>query len=175
MINGDMKRTICFAEFELDTAHRRLMRGGEQVVLNPKAFDLLVFLAENRGRVVTKDEILDGVWDGQFVEEANLTVQMSTLRKALGEKKKLPAVPRHGARQRLRIHRRHRHPKRQQRHRHRKAQISHASLSKRSVKNWKVGTHTAMAQNGNLVAFSFYSLPLAFLLFLGVGGFFCNQ
>ena len=90
MINGDMKRTICFAEFELDTAHRRLMREGEQVVLNPKAFDLLVFLAENRGRVVTKDEILDGVWDGQFVEEANLTVQMSTLRKALGEKKNSP-------------------------------------------------------------------------------------
>lgn len=90
MNDGDNRQPICFAEFELDTAHRRLMRRGEPVVLNPKAFDLLVFLARNTGRVVAKDEILDGVWDGQFVEEANLTVQMSALRKALGEKKDAP-------------------------------------------------------------------------------------
>jgi Tol biopolymer transport system component/DNA-binding winged helix-turn-helix (wHTH) protein len=90
MNNGETKSTIRFAEFELDPAHRRLTREGEQVVLNPKAFDLLVFLAKNTGRVVTKNEILDRVWDGQFVEEANLTVQMSALRKALGEKKESP-------------------------------------------------------------------------------------
>lgn len=85
-MNGEIKQTICFAEFELDAAHRRLMREGRQVALNAKAFDLLVFLAENVGRVVTKDEILDAVWKNQFVEEANLTVQMSALRKVLGER-----------------------------------------------------------------------------------------
>ena len=60
---------------------------GKTVPLNAKAFDLLAFLAENAGRVVTKDEILDAVWKNQFVEEANLKVQMSALRKALGERK----------------------------------------------------------------------------------------
>jgi DNA-binding winged helix-turn-helix (wHTH) protein/Tol biopolymer transport system component len=92
MKNGEPKQIICFAGFELDTAHRRLVREGETVALNAKAFDLLVFLARNVGRVVTKDEILDAVWDGQFVEEANLTVQMSALRKALGERKDAPRL-----------------------------------------------------------------------------------
>jgi Tol biopolymer transport system component/DNA-binding winged helix-turn-helix (wHTH) protein len=76
---------ICFADFEIDTAHRLLRRGGETVALNAKAFDLLEFLAKNAGRVVTKNEILDAVWADQFVEEANLKVQVSVLRKALGE------------------------------------------------------------------------------------------
>lgn len=90
MENGEPKEVICFAGFELNTAHRRLLYEGKSIALNAKAFDLLVFLAENVGRVVTKDEILDTVWQGQFVEEANLTVQMSALRKALGEKKDAP-------------------------------------------------------------------------------------
>ena len=60
--------------------------------LNAKAFDLLVFLVENAGRVVTKDEILDAVWENQFVEEANLKVQMSALRKVLGEHKDEPRI-----------------------------------------------------------------------------------
>ncbi len=90
MIKGDQKQIISFAEFKLDAAHRRLLREGKTLPLNAKAFDLLVFLAENAGRVVTKDEILDAVWDNQFVEEANLKVQMSALRKALGERREEP-------------------------------------------------------------------------------------
>lgn len=81
------KQFIRFAEFELDAAHRLLRRNGETLALNAKAFDLLEFLAENAGRVVSKDEILDAVWCGQFVEEANLKVQISALRKTLGERK----------------------------------------------------------------------------------------
>ena len=168
MINGDMKRTICFAEFELDTAHRRLMREGEQVVLNPKAFDLLVFLAENRGRVVTKDEILDGVWDGQFVEEANLTVQMSTLRKALGEKKNSPqflvTVPGKGyefiadidiqnGSNDIVI----------EKHKFSRLIVEEELEEGEREKNYS----SELKPRGIL----FYSLPLAFLLFLGVGGF----
>ena len=87
MMNGEPKQIIFFAEFELDTAGRRLMREGKPLHLNAKAFDLLVYLAENAGRVVTKDEILDAVWENQFVEEANLKVQVSALRKVLGEQK----------------------------------------------------------------------------------------
>ncbi|MGI8788182.1 MAG: winged helix-turn-helix domain-containing protein [Pyrinomonadaceae bacterium] len=89
-INRETKSTICFAEFEIDAAHHRLVRDGKPLALHAKAFDLLVFLAENAGRVLTKDEILNHVWENQFVEEANLTVQISALRKALGERKDEP-------------------------------------------------------------------------------------
>ena len=78
---------IAFAEFELDLAHRKLYRDGKSVALYAKAFDLLVFLVERNGEVVPKGEILDQVWPDQFVEEANLSVQISALRKALGESK----------------------------------------------------------------------------------------
>ena len=81
---------ISFAEFELDTVHRRLLRDGEIVSLHAKAFDLLTFLAHNNGKIVSKEEILDAVWENQFVEEANLVVQISNLRKALGETKNSP-------------------------------------------------------------------------------------
>jgi Tol biopolymer transport system component/DNA-binding winged helix-turn-helix (wHTH) protein len=89
-MNGALEKKITFAEFELDTIHRRLLRDGEAVVLNAKAFDLLAFLANNNGRIVTKDEILHSVWDDKFVEEANLVVQISNLRKALGEPRNAP-------------------------------------------------------------------------------------
>ncbi len=89
-MNDQPNRIISFAEFELDTVHRRLSRGGETVALHAKAFDLLTFLAQNNGRIISKDEILDAVWEGSFVEEANLVVQISNLRKVLGETKNAP-------------------------------------------------------------------------------------
>ncbi len=89
-MNDQPNNIISFAEFELDTIHRRLIREGEVVPLHAKAFDLLSFLARNNGNIVTKDEILDAVWDNQFVEESNLAVQISNLRKALGETKNSP-------------------------------------------------------------------------------------
>ncbi|MBA2735949.1 MAG: winged helix-turn-helix domain-containing protein [Pyrinomonadaceae bacterium] len=76
-----------FADFEIDAARRLLLKNGEAVSLNPKAFDLLLTLVENRGAVLSKNELLDKVWENQFVEENNLTVHVSALRKALGEKK----------------------------------------------------------------------------------------
>ena len=88
--NGEPKQNISFAEFELDTAHRRLLREGEPLSLYAKTFDLLVYLLEHNGQVVTKDQILTAVWEGQFVEEANLSVQISALRKVLGEKVDMP-------------------------------------------------------------------------------------
>lgn len=89
-MNDLPNRIISFAEFELDMVQRRLLRNGETVALNSKAFDLLAFLAHNNGRVISKDEILDTVWNGSFVEESNLVVQISNLRKALGEQKNAP-------------------------------------------------------------------------------------
>ena len=77
--------TYIFSEFSLDPSRRLLTRNGEQIDLSPKAFELLLTLIENRGRVLSKDELLERVWDGQFVEENNLAVQVSALRKAFGE------------------------------------------------------------------------------------------
>ena len=72
--------------FRLEPAEQRLTRNGNPVSLPPKAFDLLVFLVRNQGRLVTKDQIMEAVWPDSFVEEANLTVSISVLRKVLREK-----------------------------------------------------------------------------------------
>lgn len=89
-MNGETRSNISFAEFELDTEHRQLRRDGKPLPLYAKTFDLLAFLIQKNGHVVTKDEILDAVWEGQIVEESNLSVQISALRKVLGERKNEP-------------------------------------------------------------------------------------
>jgi eukaryotic-like serine/threonine-protein kinase len=80
-------RIYRFHDFELDLRRRQVRRNGEIVTLQAKAFDLLVALVESGGRLVTKDDLLNLVWACQVVEESNLTVHMSALRKALGEHK----------------------------------------------------------------------------------------
>jgi TolB-like protein/DNA-binding winged helix-turn-helix (wHTH) protein len=72
-----------FGAFRLDKQRRLLCRGDEPVHLSSRAFDILAMLVEHRGRVVTKDEILSQVWRGTIVEENNLAVQVSALRRAL--------------------------------------------------------------------------------------------
>lgn len=62
------------------------MRNGETIQLSSKAFDLLLALIQSGGREVTKEELMENVWGDQIVEDANLTVTMSHLRRALGEK-----------------------------------------------------------------------------------------
>lgn len=89
-MNEPSDNLISFAEFELDKAHRRLLRDGEIIPLHAKAFDLFSFLVSNNGKIVTKEEILSSVWENQFVDESNLVVQISNLRKALGETKNSP-------------------------------------------------------------------------------------
>src|SRR5262245_4990633 len=74
-----------FDGFRVDPAKRSLARNGEAVPLPPKAFDLLVVLIENRDNVLAKAELMNAVWPDTFVEEANLTQNISILRKALGE------------------------------------------------------------------------------------------
>src|SRR5215216_2700689 len=86
-MDGLPHRIYSFADFRLDAGRRLLLREERPVALGPKAFDLLLALVENSGRVLEKDELLGLVWPGQFVEENNLTVHMSVLRKALGERK----------------------------------------------------------------------------------------
>lgn len=77
--------TLEFDEFRLDVEKRQLSRSGQVVPILPKALDLLIFLVQQRHRPLGKDEILRAVWPGTFVSEANLTQNVSVLRKALGE------------------------------------------------------------------------------------------
>ncbi len=74
-----------FGDFEADPAGRELRHGGEVVHLEPQAFDLLVCLIEQRERVVSKVELLDGVWGHRFVSEANLTTRVKEVRRAVGD------------------------------------------------------------------------------------------
>ena len=80
-----------FNEFTLDVPDRRLTRGGCPVHLAPKTYDVLVILIRRAGRLVTKQELLESVWPGVFVDEGILTVHVAALRKALGDTRRSPA------------------------------------------------------------------------------------
>ena len=74
-----------FGRFRLNPGQRALLRAGVPVRLGSRAMDLLSVLATAKGEVVSKDELLTRVWPGLTVEENNLQVQISALRKVLGE------------------------------------------------------------------------------------------
>jgi len=74
-----------FDGFEIDTVNRTLLRDGVVVPLTGKVFDVLTVFAENPGRLLEKDELIEKVWHSGFVEEGNLARNVSTLRKALGD------------------------------------------------------------------------------------------
>ncbi len=76
-----------FDEFQIDARKRLLLRQGEPVTLNSKAFDVLLALAASGGREVSKDDLMQQVWGEQIVEENNLAVHIYNLRKTLGERK----------------------------------------------------------------------------------------
>ena len=74
-----------FGPFSLDPTERVISRNGTPLTVTPKVFDTLLCLVRNPGRVLTKDELLKEIWPDTFVEEVNLAVNISTLRKILGE------------------------------------------------------------------------------------------
>jgi predicted ATPase/DNA-binding winged helix-turn-helix (wHTH) protein len=80
----ETSRALRFGRFELQAEQRRLLQDGRPLALGARAFDVLSALAGRRDRVVTKAELLDLVWPGLVVEENNLQVQISTLRRLLG-------------------------------------------------------------------------------------------
>ena len=67
-----------FDDFEIDPGNRMLLREGEMIPLTGKVFDVLLVFAENPGRLLEKEEILEKVWSGDFVEEGNLARNVST-------------------------------------------------------------------------------------------------
>lgn len=83
----------CFYDFEtfrIDTLKRQLLRDGKVLPLTSKAFATLLILVQQRGETVAKEELMNAVWFDTAVEENNLTQQISTLRKVLGEKAREP-------------------------------------------------------------------------------------
>jgi eukaryotic-like serine/threonine-protein kinase len=79
------KQLYEFGHFRLDPVERLLYRDGEVVTLTAKIFDILLVFVRNSGRTLDKEEVMREVWPDQLVEEGNLTRNVSTLRKALGE------------------------------------------------------------------------------------------
>jgi DNA-binding winged helix-turn-helix (wHTH) protein/Tfp pilus assembly protein PilF len=94
-------RIFEFGEFTLAPEERLLLRSGKPIPLTAKAFDLLVTLVRRSGHLVSKDDLLRAVWPDTIVEEVNLTVNISALRKALGRRwsgKMIQTVPTRGYR-----------------------------------------------------------------------------
>src|SRR6185436_19844735 len=79
-----------FAPFRLDPARRALTRGGSEITLSRKAFDTLLALVEEQGKLVTKEALIRRVWPDSFVEENSLNQSISALRKALGDQAGVP-------------------------------------------------------------------------------------
>lgn len=96
------RKSYSFGPFILNPAEKLLLRNGLNVSITPKAFDLLSVLIENHGHLLTKQELMDLIWPNSFVEEANLSVKMSELRRLLGEgpneNRYIETVPRRGYR-----------------------------------------------------------------------------
>src|SRR6202035_3396363 len=79
------ERAISFGSFRLLPSQRLLLEGDQPVRLGSRALDILAVLADNAGRVVSKEELIARVWPNVFVEESNLKIQVSALRRALGD------------------------------------------------------------------------------------------
>ena len=74
-----------FSDHRLDTDRRELRRGSETIAVEPQVFDLLVYLVENRDRVVSKDDLIASVWGGRIVSDSTLTSRINAARKAVGD------------------------------------------------------------------------------------------
>jgi len=74
-----------FDNHRLDTERRELHRGSERIAVEPQVFDLLIYLLQNRDRVVSKDDLFASVWGGRVVSESTLTSRINAARKALGD------------------------------------------------------------------------------------------
>jgi TolB-like protein len=98
--NGSLR--YLFEEYALDTDRRELHRGTDIVSVAPQAFDLLDYLIRNRERVVSKDDLINAIWNGRIVSDAALTTRLNVARSAIGdsgeEQRLIKTLPRKGFR-----------------------------------------------------------------------------
>jgi TolB-like protein/DNA-binding winged helix-turn-helix (wHTH) protein/cytochrome c-type biogenesis protein CcmH/NrfG len=92
------RRLLSFDQFTLDLERCSLRRGGEDLRLRPKAFDVLRYLAEHPGRLITKDELIEGLWPGIHVTDDSLVQCIGDIRQSLGDDAHsiIKTVPRRG-------------------------------------------------------------------------------
>jgi len=74
-----------FGNHVLDVDRRELRRGSDPVAVEPQVFDLLIYLVQNRDRVVSKDDLIASVWGGRIVSDSTLTSRINAARKAVGD------------------------------------------------------------------------------------------
>src|SRR5262249_4999896 len=74
-----------FEDFALDVERRELHRGRDAVSLTPQAFDVLLHLVRNRGRVVRKDDLISAIWGGRIISDAALATRLNAARAAIGD------------------------------------------------------------------------------------------
>src|SRR5712692_10805186 len=93
---------ISFDDCEIDIERREFRRARMAVHVEPQVFDLLVYLAQNRDRVVSKDEIFASIWEGRIVSDSTLTSRINAARRAVGDsgrdQKLIRTIPRKGLR-----------------------------------------------------------------------------
>ncbi len=91
-----------FGPFTLDSARRELSRDGAEIAVEPQVFDLLRVLIERRDRVVSRDDLLEAVWNGRIVSEATLGSRINAARTAIGDtgtgQRWIRTLPRKGVR-----------------------------------------------------------------------------
>src|SRR6476659_1201484 len=92
-----------FSAYTLDTDRRELRRGSERIAVEPQVFDLLIYLVQNRNRVVSKDDLIASVWGGRIVSDSTLTSRINAARKAIGDSGKDQKLIRTIARKGLRF------------------------------------------------------------------------
>src|SRR5467141_1379851 len=85
MSGAAVHRKLRFGPFELSIGERVLRRDGQALPLGDRALDILIYLAERRGEVIAKQELMDHVWSDVIVEEGSLRVHVAAIRKALGD------------------------------------------------------------------------------------------
>src|SRR6476660_2679951 len=94
--------TLSFGDYEIDVERRELRRAETPVHVEPQVFDLLVYLVQNRDRVVSKDDLIASVWGGRSVSDSTLTSRINAARNAVGdsgaEKKLIRTIARKGLR-----------------------------------------------------------------------------
>src|SRR5882757_4710154 len=87
---GQHKHLYEFDPFVLDVRERLLLKDSAAVALPPRAFDVLVVLVERSGRLVSKNDLMNAVWGDTAVEEGNLSLYISAIRRALGDTAVVP-------------------------------------------------------------------------------------
>jgi DNA-binding winged helix-turn-helix (wHTH) protein len=94
--------TLSFGNCEINLERRELWRAKRAVHVEPQVFDLLVYLVQNRDRVVSKDDLIASVWGGRIVSESTLTSRINAARTAVGdngrEQQLIRTIPRKGLR-----------------------------------------------------------------------------